>query len=237
MSSSPEMGMGEWLAAGLPLVLLGAVLGLDVVSFPQAMVSRPLVAATLAGALAGQPVAGLVTGALLECFALETLPVGASRYPEWGSASVVAGAMAARLADHPGGLVLTTVLGLGLAWVGGETMVWHRHLIARWARPRLGALAAGSARTIAGLQLFGLAADLVRGGGVTALGLGLVAAVTAVITPARWTDGALTDASVVGLAGAVAAYAAWKVFHGFTWARPAVLGGLVLGAALVLARG
>jgi PTS system mannose-specific IIC component len=33
-----------------PLAILGAILGLDVVSFPQAMVSRPLVAATLAGA-------------------------------------------------------------------------------------------------------------------------------------------------------------------------------------------
>ena len=31
----------------LPLALLGAVLGLDVVSFPQAMISRPLVAATV----------------------------------------------------------------------------------------------------------------------------------------------------------------------------------------------
>ena len=30
----------------LPLAILGAVLGLDVVSFPQAMISRPLVAAT-----------------------------------------------------------------------------------------------------------------------------------------------------------------------------------------------
>ena len=32
----------------LPLALLGAILGLDVVSFPQAMISRPLVAATSA---------------------------------------------------------------------------------------------------------------------------------------------------------------------------------------------
>ena len=39
----------------LPLALLGGMLGLDVVSFPQAMISRPLVAATLAGALVGDP--------------------------------------------------------------------------------------------------------------------------------------------------------------------------------------
>ena len=39
----------------LPLALLGAVLGLDVVSFPQAMISRPLVAATAAATLLGDP--------------------------------------------------------------------------------------------------------------------------------------------------------------------------------------
>src|SRR5690348_10088042 len=77
-----------------PIALLAGVLGLDVVSFPQAMISRPIVAATLGGAFLGAPVAGLVCGAALECLALESLPVGASRYPEWGSASVVAGAVA-----------------------------------------------------------------------------------------------------------------------------------------------
>jgi len=35
------------LLEALPIALLGALLGLDVVSFPQAMVSRPIVAATL----------------------------------------------------------------------------------------------------------------------------------------------------------------------------------------------
>jgi PTS system mannose-specific IIC component len=71
----------------LPIAMLGGVLGLDVVSFPQAMVSRPLVAATLAGALIGDAASGLMIGAALELIALETLPFGASRYPEWGSAS------------------------------------------------------------------------------------------------------------------------------------------------------
>jgi PTS system mannose-specific IIC component len=35
-----------WLEL-LPLALLGGILGLDVVGFPQAMISRPLVASTL----------------------------------------------------------------------------------------------------------------------------------------------------------------------------------------------
>ena len=41
----------------LPLAVLGAMLGLDVVSFPQAMISRPIVAATLGGAFTGHAAA------------------------------------------------------------------------------------------------------------------------------------------------------------------------------------
>ena len=85
----------------LPLALLGGVLGLDVVSFPQAMISRPLVAATVAGALVGDAIAGLLVGAALELIALETLPFGASRYPEWGSAAVVGGRDRRGAATHP----------------------------------------------------------------------------------------------------------------------------------------
>ena len=90
----------------LPVAIVGAVLGLDVVSFPQAMISRPIVAATLGGALAGDITSGLVAGAVLEMIALEMLPVGASRYPEWGTASVVGGAMAAEFYTLPGAAVV-----------------------------------------------------------------------------------------------------------------------------------
>ena len=62
------------------------------------MISRPLVAATLAGAFIGDSPSGLLVGAALELIALETLPFGASRYPEWGSAAVVGGAI---FAAHP----------------------------------------------------------------------------------------------------------------------------------------
>ena len=44
----------------LPIAVLGAVLGMDVVTFPQAMISRPIVAATIAGAFIGNAPAGLV---------------------------------------------------------------------------------------------------------------------------------------------------------------------------------
>ncbi|HMS03809.1 MAG TPA: PTS sugar transporter subunit IIC, partial [Gemmatimonadaceae bacterium] len=191
----------------LPVLMLGAILGLDVVSFPQAMISRPIVAATLAGAFAGAPAAGLVVGVALECLALETLPFGASRYPEWGSASVVGGLIGTRGAEgallpDPGAWVIGVMAAIATAWVGGWTMVWHRRLIARWARPRLDALAARSMRTVVSLQVYGLTADLLRGATLTLLGL---AAAWPVATWAieAWRLGAVETrgALVIGVAG------------------------------------
>ena len=111
------------------LTVLGAVLGLDVVSFPQAMLSRPIVAATAGGAVVGDPVAGLLAGATVEFFALETLPVGASRYPEWGSASVVGGALLGLHGQlHPGALSVALLATIATGWIGGWTMIQLRKL-------------------------------------------------------------------------------------------------------------
>src|SRR5262245_64982939 len=93
----------------LPIAMLGGLLGLDVVSFPQAMISRPLVAATLGGALIGNAAMGLLVGAALELIALETLPFGASRYPEWGSAAVVGGAIFASHPTQPAGAMTLAI--------------------------------------------------------------------------------------------------------------------------------
>ena len=70
---------------------------------PAMMISRPLVGATVAGAFVGDTITGLLVGVTLELIALATLPFGASRYPEWGSAAVVGGAIAAALRTHPAG--------------------------------------------------------------------------------------------------------------------------------------
>jgi mannose/fructose/N-acetylgalactosamine-specific phosphotransferase system component IIC len=194
------------LALGLiPLALLGAVLGLDVVSFPQAMISRPIAAATLAGALVGRPGHGLIAGAMLELFALETLPFGASRYPEWGSASVVGGALYAAQPDgSPGALTIAVCAALVTAWIGGWTMVWHRRLIARWAAGMRGALASGSCDAVTALQLRGLTSDAARGGLLTWVALMALAPLERAIL-VQWTfTGAQSRAAVVICAGAVA---------------------------------
>ena len=64
------------------LGLWGVLVGVDMVSVAQSMLSRPLVAGTVAGLIVGDPAGGMMMGVLLEFFALEVLPVGASRYPD-----------------------------------------------------------------------------------------------------------------------------------------------------------
>jgi mannose/fructose/N-acetylgalactosamine-specific phosphotransferase system component IIC len=219
------------------LTMLGALLGLDVVSFPQAQVSRPLVAATVAGFFTGNVAGGLMVGAALELFALETLPFGASRYPEWGSAAVVGGALFAEQRENVAGAMSTAVLAaLATAWVGGWSMVQLRKLNARWARRRLDALARGSQRTVIGLQVAGMTADLVRGGVLTLLAL-LVMRPVVRASVSLWTvDGRVARAVVVGVAATVAAGAAWKIFHSIPGARWFFVGGLLAGLALLALR-
>ena len=224
------------LALGLiPLALLGAVLGLDVVSFPQAMISRPIAAATFAGALMGRPGHGLIAGAVLELFALETLPFGASRYPDWGSASVVGGALyAAQPTGSPGALTVAVCAALVTAWFGGLTMVWHRRLIARWAAGMRGALTAGSCDAVTALQLRGLTSDVARGGLLTWVALMAFDPLERILLGQWGFTGAESRAAVVICAGAVAGGAIWKIVHntkGTTWF---LLGGVVVGSLLLL---
>ncbi len=217
------------------LALLGGLLGLDTVSFPQAMLSRPVVAGSLAGTLMGQPLAGLLTGATLELFAVETLPFGASRYPEWGSASVVGGVLAASGSTADAGRLCTAVLAsLIMAWLGGWSMVQVRRFNAHWARRSHAAVGRGDRRAVTGLQVSGLSADLVRGVLLTAAGL-VVFVPAQSLTLRAWTGGSdLSRAVVVAVAGAVSLGAAYKLFHavpGFAWL---FLGGLLLGLVTVV---
>jgi PTS system mannose-specific IIC component len=219
----------------LLIALLGGLLGLDTVSFPQAMLSRPIVAGTIAGSFMGHPVQGLLAGATLELFAVETLPFGASRYPEWGSASVVGGVLAASGASMQAGRLVTAVLAtLVVAWLGSWSMVQLRRMNARLARSRHGAVARGDRRTVVGLQLAGLTADLLRGVMLTAVGILAFVPLQAAAL-ATWSGGAeLSRAVVAATAGAVSLGAVYKLFHavpGFAWH---FMLGLAAGLAMVI---
>jgi len=218
----------------LPLTMLGAMLGLDVVSFPQAMISRPIVSATLAGALVGAPGRGVIAGAVLELFALETLPFGASRYPEWGSAGVVGGAVFALYPEGTTGALAVAVLAALLtAMVSGWSMIQHRRAIGRWAAGMRDAIADGAPGAVATLQLRGMTADLLRGGAVTFVALALWVPLSRILLSVWSLAPAPSRAVVVALAGATALGAVWKIVHATTGARWYLLGGFLVGLSLM----
>ena len=221
----------------LPLGLLGGVLGLDVVCFPQMMVSRPLVAATLAGAFVGDPAMGVFVGVTLELIALATLPFGASRYPEWGSAAVVGGAIASALhAERAGALSIGVLAALATAWVGGLTLVQLRLWVAWLARRRRPALDAGSRGAVISLQLAGLTADAVRAAALTMVAYALLFPV-AEATLGTWSlSEPLSRGFMVSVAAAVAGAAAWTIFHSAPGARWYFAGGLVVGLLILFVR-
>jgi len=219
----------------IPFAGLGAVLGLDVVSFPQAMISRPLVAATLAGALAGDPDRGLLIGAVLEMVALGTLPFGAARYPDWGTASVVGGALyASGSARGPGHLTLAVLGALIAAWLSSESMVWLRTLNGRWTRAARSAAADARQNPAVALQIRGLLGDLARGAMVTTVGLAvLVPAYGALST--HWGGGAAVErALMAGLTSALGAATIWMLVRGTTGTRALIAIGLIIGVALAI---
>ena len=166
------------LPPALTLVFLlawGTVVGFDLASVPQGLLSRPLVAASMAGWLIGDLQSGIRVGALLELFALDVLPVGASRYPEYGPAAIGAALLASRLPPIDG-LGFAVLLGLGGALFAGWTLDWLRHANARHVHRVSEALNAGSPAVIRRLQWAGLGRDALRSLGVTSLAVTLRAA-------------------------------------------------------------
>jgi PTS system mannose-specific IIC component len=152
------------------LTAWGTLTGMDLVSFPQGLLSRPLIACAGAGLILGDIQSGLVVGVLLELFALDVLPVGASRYPDYGP-----GAVAAVVLTTGGPweerLGIATLFALGVAVLGGWSLIWLRQSNGRMIQARAAGLAAGDPATVAGIQLRGLAGDLVRSFGLTAVAL------------------------------------------------------------------
>lgn len=221
----------------LPLALLGALLGLDVVSFPQAMVSRPIVAATLAGAFIGNAPAGLLIGVVMEMIALDTLPFGASRYPEWGTAGVVGGALlASEPSGMPGALPASLLAALLTARISGWSMVVLRRIIASRLETTRDRIEAGSRDALLSLHLSGMTLDLLRGALVTTIAMLIFSPLVAAMVAVWGVESAYSHAVVVVLAAIVAGGALWKVFHSVSHILWFFLAGLVLWGARLATR-
>jgi mannose/fructose/N-acetylgalactosamine-specific phosphotransferase system component IIC len=225
------------LLEALPLALLGGLLGLDVVSFPQAMIARPIVSSTVAGAFIGHTEAGLLIGVVLELIALDTLPFGASRYPEWGSAGVVGGALfAAQPAGMPGALPASVLAALLTASISGSSMVVLRRVIARRLERSRDRIEEGSRGALLSLHLSGMTLDLLRGAIVTALAMLIFSPLVKAIVATWGTESSYSRSVVVVVAAMVAGGALWKVFHSVRRVIWFFAGGVLVYALLVVAR-
>lgn len=217
------------------VALWGGVVGLDATAFPQVMVSRPIVAASVTGLLLGRPLEGVAVGVLLEFFALVILPIGAARYPEAGTAAVAATAgyvTVAGDAQRPELLLVAVVFALLWERVCGASVNvlrrYNEHLVAG-AEERKPL----SERRLERLHLTALAIDFGRGAAVAAGGAALavwgLAAVGGV--------GAIGDTAAAGIlcvAGAAMAGAALSLFDGWSGRRFALALGAVCGLILLI---
>lgn len=213
----------------LGLITVGTVAGLDLTSGPQVLLARPLVAGTLAGLCLGDLRAGLVVGSALELFALEVLPVGASRYPDHGPGTVGAVLVVSLIGTHQ--LWLGVTVGLLLAVAGGWTLRWLRRANAVAVAGASAALQALVPGILGQLHWAAFRRDLLRSIALTALAITVGWAVGHLSAPPRaWN--VWLNAAAMG-AGAAAAFngALRNAGHG---RRVAALGtGLLAGALLV----
>lgn len=211
----------------------GLLVGLDLVSVPQIMIARPLVAGTVAGWILGDVTAGALLGGILELFALEVLPVGGVRYPDYGPAAI--GAAAAGV-GAPGllGLGAAVTVGLLVALVGERSIHAVRALNAADVQRNTERLDAGEWRAIRGCHVRGLLRDGARSLLLTALALVLAALVRQ--WPPLTLEGAiLMSVVVIGVGLGTGALAAIRLAE-----RPRALGwfavGLLGGIAWVIWR-
>jgi mannose/fructose/N-acetylgalactosamine-specific phosphotransferase system component IIC len=214
----------------LLLSLLGGLLALDATSLGQFMLSRPLIAAGLAGMIAGNPEGGIVVGVLLEAIHLAVLPVGAARYPEAGPAAVAAaGAYAGSHVGQQVALLASVVFMLAWGWVGGRSVEWLRRWNVRTAVPAPGPV---SVATVERLHLRATALDFVRGVLVTLVGLLVLGTLLETLgwIPFRepWTRPALALSAAAALASSLRLFGRRRM--------PLFVAGAAAGALLLLLR-
>jgi mannose/fructose/N-acetylgalactosamine-specific phosphotransferase system component IIC len=129
------------------------------------MISRPIVAAPLAGLILGDPVTGMWAGAVLEILSLRQLPIGASRCWDTGPAAVAAAGAAVLWTTGPATLLVAVALGVVVGWLGSWSVYGLRHLNARLVAAEGAAME--STGQLAARHLSALALDLLRATSLT----------------------------------------------------------------------
>ncbi|HUL02759.1 MAG TPA: PTS sugar transporter subunit IIC [Gemmatimonadales bacterium] len=211
------------------LLVWGMLVGLDLVSVPQVMIARPLVAGAVAGAMLGDIPTGLQVGVVFELFQHDILPMGAVRYPEYGPATVAA-VSAAHATSAADGFGLGVIVGLITAILGGSSIHLMRRVNAYAVRRAADALDGGDVRTLVRLHVESILRDAARAAIVTAIGLGFAAGVSKVMTLTsvlRGGSGLFLAVSATAAALAVAAAGTLRLVRGPTlaWFAAGLLGG------------
>src|SRR6266550_2884262 len=142
----------------IALMVWGTLVGVDLVSLPQMMIARPLVAGTVAGAILGDIPTGLKLGVVFELLQYDILPVGAVRYPEYGPATVAAVATAHASAGVLG-LGLGALVGLVTGLLGGVTINVLRRVNSRIVHAASLTLESGDPEALVRLHVGALLAD------------------------------------------------------------------------------
>src|SRR5437667_9407596 len=156
----------------IALMVWGTLVGVDLVSLPQMMIARPLVAGTVAGAILGDIPTGIKLGVVFELLQYDILPVGAVRYPEYGPATVAAVATAHASAGVLG-LGLGALVGLVTGLIGGLTINLLRRVNSRIVHAAAAQLEAGGPSALVRVHVGGLLRDALRAALVTVVGLAL----------------------------------------------------------------
>lgn len=210
-------------------VALALVAGLDLASVFQGLLARPLVIGTVTGWWLGDVEAGLRIGAVLELFALDVVPVGASRYPDFGAATVAAVVAGAGF-PWPVSLGASVGLGVLLSTLAGLSLPLTRRFNARTVRALADRVAAGDAEAIRVAHLAGLGHDLVRSivVGTAAVAVGVLARTFLPVSEplARWSAMVVVGGGMwAAMHGAVS-----SARHGVRWRW--LTAGLVVGLGL-----
>jgi PTS system mannose-specific IIC component len=162
------------------LTLIGGLVAADETAFLQVMISRPLVSGAMIGWLLGDPGSGLLLGSILELLYLDTLPVGAARFPDSGLATVVGTGVlilsGKYLIDPTPGIWLVVILiAIITGLLGGWSIIFVRQRNANLVKKVERDLGMGRLSTVNRYQFLGLGVSFLRGViltfGLTALSL------------------------------------------------------------------
>ncbi len=218
--------------AGLYLLLVvwGGLVAVDGTGCGQFMISRPFVAATVAGLLAGDVVAGATMGVVLEVFHLAVLPVGAARYPEGGPPAAVSGALFATSNEMWSTLLAVLLFFLAWEWLGGGSVRLMRRLNGRIVAPTYAA--PPRVTGLAKRHLGALVADFGRGMLLVALGIPVLWLVLR-WSESVWTLGERIPQALVGALVAGLAAGSLRLFGGRTRLFAA---GVIVGILFLLIR-